>query len=115
MLKLTLSVLLINVFILVFLSKERKEKCFLTSVYDSPIPSIRQELWSQLENINSSVGNLKWIYLGYFNAYKAVEDKQGGAKPNVKFMTEFNNCCANCNLMDLKFYGPRFTWKNGRI
>lgn len=30
-------------------------------------------------------------------------------------MNDFNNCCFNCNLMDLNFCGSRYTWKNGRI
>lgn len=30
-------------------------------------------------------------------------------------MSNFNTCCINCNLMDVNFCGPRFTWKNGRV
>lgn len=30
-------------------------------------------------------------------------------------MNDFNNCCFNCNLMDLNFRGPRYTWKNGNV
>lgn len=30
-------------------------------------------------------------------------------------MLDFNNCCVTCNLMDLNFCGPKFTWKNGRV
>lgn len=52
--------------------------------------------------------------MGDFNAYKGVEDKQGGADPNSKSMTKFVNCCNSCDLMEVKFCGPRFTWRNGR-
>lgn len=95
--------------------KDGQEKCFLTCVYGSPIPSTRQDLWSQLENISNLIGQLKWMCLGDFNAYKSVDDKHGGARPNIKSMTDFNNCCTNCNLMALKLCGPRFTWKNKSI
>lgn len=86
-----------------------EERFLLTCVYGSPTPSIRQGLWTQLETISYSVGASKWLCVEDFNAYKKVDDKQGGAKPNVKAMSDFASCCSVCNLMDLKFYGPKFT------
>lgn len=44
-----------------------------------------------------------------------LKTNRGGAKPYFKFMNDFNECCFNCNLMDLNFFGPRFTWKNERV
>lgn len=38
-----------------------------------------------------------------------------GASVNIKSMNDFNNICLNCNLMDLNFCCPRYTWKNGRV
>lgn len=92
-----------------------KENFILTCVYGSSIPSVRQDLWKQLEVFSKSVGNLKCLCIGDFNTYKAVEDKQGGAKPNSKSTFDFTSLRNNCNLMDLNFVGPRFTWKNGKI
>lgn len=67
------------------------ENFFLTCVHGSPTPSIRQGLWSQLEDIHSEASNAKWVCIGDFNSYKATEDKQGGARPNFRSMNDFNN------------------------
>lgn len=61
------------------------------------------------------MGNSKWMCIGDFNSYKAVEDKQGGARLNLKGMNDFNSCCFKCDLMDLNFCGLGCTWKNGRV
>lgn len=55
---------------------ENKE-FFLTCVYGSPTPSIKQGLWSQLENINKALGDSEWVCMGDFNSYKTADDKQG--------------------------------------
>lgn len=68
-----------------------------------------------MEILSTSVGSSKWLCLGDFNAYKSVEDKQGGTNPNFKSMLDFNDCCIKCNLLEVKYCGPKFTWKNGRI
>lgn len=88
---------------------------YLTGIYASPIPFVREDLWCHLENISRSMGNDKWMCMGDFNAYKSVEDKQGGVVPNGSSMAKFVNCCNSCDLMDVKFCGPRFTWHNGRM
>lgn len=95
--------------------KDGSESFFLTCLYGSPIPSIRQDLWNNLETLSTAVGNNKWCCIGDFNEYKGLEDKQGGVSPIVKTMSDFNNCCINCILMDLSFCGPKFTWKNGKV
>lgn len=98
-----------------FITRDDKKDFFLTCIYGSPNPSLRQGLWRQVEIINKYVGSSKWMCIGDFNFYKNAEDKQGGASVNTKSMNGFINCCFNCNLMDLKFCGPKYTWKNGRI
>lgn len=94
---------------------EDKESFFLSCIYGSPIPSVRHDLCMTLASFNKSVENEKWFCIGDFNAYRKLEDKQGGARPNIKTMSDFNKCCTDCNLMKLNWCGPRFTWKNGRI
>lgn len=54
-----------------------KERFFLTCVYFSPTPSIRQSLWTFLETIKDAMNNLKSLCMGDFNTYRGVEDKQG--------------------------------------
>lgn len=38
-----------------------------------------------------------------------------GVSRNFKTISDFSNCCNNCNLMDVNFCGPRFTWNNERV
>lgn len=52
------------------------ERFFLTCVYGSPVPSMRQNLWKFLEVIKDSIQNMKWLCMGDFNAYNRIDDKQ---------------------------------------
>lgn len=57
--------------------QEGKDNFFLTCVYGSPNPLVRQGLWSQLENIYNVIRSSKWTCMGDFNFYTVVDDKQG--------------------------------------
>lgn len=54
-----------------------KEDFYLTCVYGIPIPTVRLNLWPQIEEIHREVDNYNWVCIGDFNAYRTTEDKQG--------------------------------------
>lgn len=43
-----------------------------------------------------------------------LQNKFGGNTPNHKQISDFNKLFNHCNLIDLGFTGPKFTWTNHR-
>ena len=52
--------------------------------------------------------------LGDFNEVLCAEDKFGGNHVNLNRALEFKDCLDECNMLDLGFAGPKFTWTNCR-
>ena len=50
--------------------------------------------------------------LGDFNEILSSTDKCGGNLVNMKRAQIFKNCLDVCNLIDLGFQGPKYTWVN---
>ena len=51
---------------------------------------------------------------GDFNEPLLSEDKFGGRSVSVIRSLLFKECLDRCNMMDIGFAGPRFTWTNRR-
>lgn len=82
-------------------------------VYASPRLTERKILWSNLTKV-SQLHNLPRLMLGGFNEVLCGEDKYGGRQVNINRAREFKECLDLCNLLDLGFSGPKFTWSNLR-
>ncbi|KAJ1382022.1 Endonuclease/exonuclease/phosphatase superfamily [Sesbania bispinosa] len=82
----------------------------LTTVYASPRPVIREELWCQLTSLANMILEA-WVVVGDFNSYLYPEEKHGGALPNERLMSRFRSTLLQCGLFDLGFVGPPFTWE----
>ena len=52
--------------------------------------------------------------LGDFNKVLCGEDKFGGNHVNMNRALEFKNCLDECNMLDLGFASPKYTWTNCR-
>lgn len=85
----------------------------LTSLYASPFFDRRKLLWDSLSSLGPSI-ILPWLILGDFNDISSASKKFGGLPPNRYKISCFNNFLHACNLVDLGFEGPRFTWTNCR-
>ncbi|CAN1146936.1 hypothetical protein LINPERHAP2_LOCUS15567 [Linum perenne] len=48
--------------------------------------------------------------MGDFNAMIDSSEKQGGGALNQSSAAEFRDCIRDCNLFDMGFTGPKFTW-----
>ncbi|KAJ1425743.1 Endonuclease/exonuclease/phosphatase superfamily [Sesbania bispinosa] len=83
---------------------------FLTTMYASPRPPTREELWVHLSNI-AAITSEAWVVIGDLNSYLLPEEKYGGAPPNERLMQWFRLALNQCGLMDLGFIGPHFTWE----
>ncbi|XP_061359030.1 uncharacterized protein LOC133303170 [Gastrolobium bilobum] len=75
---------------------------------------IRKCGWLELEDISYDMTD-PWLVLGDFNAILHASEKIGSQELCWKGMDEFNQCLINCNVSDMGFKGPDFTWKRGRL
>jgi hypothetical protein len=70
-------------------------------------------LWENLKII-AGLNALPWIMLGDFSDILSSKEKWGGGgnRPSNSRIREFRNCLNVCNMIDLGFSGPKFTWSN---
>ena len=62
----------------------------------------------------ASLHSSPWIIARDFNEVLADNDKFGGKTINANRSLLFKDCLDSCNMVDLGFSGPRFTWSNRR-
>jgi hypothetical protein len=84
-----------------------------TGFYGNPDASKRRESWSLL-NYLKSFNPSPWLCVGDFNDILEENEKWEGRRKALRQMREFQRVVEQCNLQDLGFLGPRFTWHNGR-
>ena len=85
----------------------------LSALYASPKRAERQVLWKNLMSV-AELHNLPWVITGDFNEPLLSEDKFGGRSVSVDRSLLFKECLDRCNMIDIGFAGPRFTWTNRR-
>ncbi|XP_074266081.1 uncharacterized protein LOC141588541 [Silene latifolia] len=85
----------------------------LSAVYASPKFRLRKILWSDLINVAAS-HDLPWVCLGDFNEVTCSTDKIGGRGIKLNRVNLFKSSLDSCNLIDIGFSGPKFTWTNRR-
>ena len=85
----------------------------LSAVYASPRLEERTILWNNLATV-AEYHNLPWVIAGDFNKALNTDDKFGGREISVNRSLLFKECLDKCNMIDLGFSGPRFTWTNRR-
>ena len=82
-----------------------------TAVYASPRFRERRLPWNNLKYV-SSIHNLPWIIASDFNELLSSEEMFGGRLVSLYRANLFKECLDSCNMADLGFQGPRFTWTN---
>ncbi|XP_070036672.1 uncharacterized protein [Nicotiana tomentosiformis] len=74
---------------------------------------MRIPLWQTLR-LKSTSCSVPWCIIGDFNGIASVEEKIDGLPYQMKKSIDFLSMIEDCGLVDLAFYGPRYTWSNGR-
>ncbi|KAL4385093.1 hypothetical protein GQ457_15G021360 [Hibiscus cannabinus] len=87
---------------------------FVSAIYASPNVSLRRFIWSQLITLDPGSDNA-WILGSDFNAIYAPEDRLGGARSKLDISRGMENFVFEAVLSEVKFRGPRFTWKRGSL
>jgi hypothetical protein len=57
---------------------------------------------------------IPWVCLDDFNEIPSADEKYGGSRRQWGLMENFQNTLEVCGLSDLGFWGPKYTWNNGR-
>ncbi|XP_019224306.1 PREDICTED: uncharacterized protein LOC109205995 [Nicotiana attenuata] len=85
----------------------------ISVVYAKCKPLLRRPLWDNLR-LKSSDATVPWCAIGDFNTIASIEEKIGGLPYQINKSIEFLSMMEDCGFTDLGFYGPRYTWSNGR-
>ena len=83
----------------------------LSAMYASPRSTERYILWENLIKV-ADLHNKSWVITGDFNEPLLGEDKFGGRLVSISRPLIFKDCLDKCNMVDLGFFGPRYTWTN---
>ncbi|XP_059436727.1 uncharacterized protein LOC132169767 [Corylus avellana] len=83
----------------------------LTGFYGHPDPTKRMESWSLLSHLKF-FAPVPWLCVGDFNEIAHQSEKVGANRRREGQMEAFQAAPEDCNLGDLGFSGPRFTWSN---
>nr|XP_023878431.1 uncharacterized protein LOC111990897 [Quercus suber] len=85
----------------------------LSAIYASPRFAKRCLLWDNLKML-ASLHNLPWSLMGDFNEVLFEDEKLGGNVICQRRARAIQECMDACQMMDLGFSGPKFTWSNKR-
>nr|DAD46141.1 TPA_asm: hypothetical protein HUJ06_004371 [Nelumbo nucifera] len=85
----------------------------ISFVYGDPNRSFKNEVWNDLKQIEASI-DMPCVVLGDFNEVTHINEKQGGKVKQGNAWRNFKVMIEDCNLIDLRSYGNRYTWSNHR-
>ena len=85
----------------------------LSAVYTSPRFVERRLFWDNLKSV-SDLHSFPWVMAGDFNEVLMGEDKFRGTSVNISRALRFQDCLDSCRMIDIGFFGTRFTWSNQR-
>jgi hypothetical protein len=80
--------------------------------YGYPEVAKRQYSWTLLL---ASLIPVLWLCLGDFNEILSLGEKSSRSYRSKNQMEAFQHALDDCNLLDLGFIGPKYTWCNGRM
>lgn len=84
-----------------------------TGFYGFPEHHQRHRSWDLLRELRTH-SSLPWLVGGVFNEVLSVGEKAGGVARPQAMIDAFRNGLTDCDLTDLGYAGPIFTWSNQR-
>ncbi|KAL6659989.1 hypothetical protein ACP70R_002111 [Stipagrostis hirtigluma subsp. patula] len=85
-----------------------------TFVYGEPRKDHRHKFWDLIRFIRAQWDG-PWICAGDFNEALSSDEHLGKTERGEAQMKLFRDCLEDCELVDLGFTGPKFTWNNKQI
>ncbi|XP_019252919.1 PREDICTED: uncharacterized protein LOC109231741 [Nicotiana attenuata] len=92
---------------------EASETFHISVIYAKCKPILRRPLWDSLR-LKAPATGVPWCAIGDFNVIASIEEKIGGHPYQINKSIDFLSMMEDCGFTDLGFYGPRYTWSNGR-
>ncbi|KAL5544921.1 hypothetical protein UlMin_008705 [Ulmus minor] len=83
-----------------------------TGMYGNPDTSLRTQFWDLMKRLGDS-HSLPWLCGGDLNEILFDHEKKGGGARDSYLLRNFREALEYCNLADLGFRGPKFTWCRG--
>nr|XP_023924361.1 uncharacterized protein LOC112035761 [Quercus suber] len=93
--------------------KNSDHSWLFTVIYASPRSAERHILWNNLNKV-ADMHNMPWVLAGDFNEPLQEDDKFRGRLVSVNRSLLFKECLDKCNMIDIGFSRPCFTWTNRR-
>ena len=84
-----------------------------TGFYGQPDATKRFEGWNLLKCL-ARIAPDPWLCIGDFNVVLVMSEKLGGNLRQKSLMQAFQHTLEACELTDLGFNGPKYTWSNGQ-
>ncbi|KAH7853442.1 hypothetical protein Vadar_002449 [Vaccinium darrowii] len=84
-----------------------------TFIYAPPVWQQRVDFWNYLRSIHAE-NQLPWLCVGDFNEVGSIWEKQGGEACKRSRVERFQQLLSDCEMMDLEFKGPAYTWSNNQ-
>ena len=81
-------------------------------MYGNPDTTLRTQFWDLLKRLGDSQ-SLPWLCGGDLNEILFDHEKRGGGGRDFYLLRNFREALEYCNLADLGFRGPKFTWCRG--
>ncbi|KAL0388103.1 UNVERIFIED_CONTAM: putative mitochondrial protein [Sesamum radiatum] len=96
------------------LSSSVQEWWRFSGVYGEPDTQKRVHFWALLRQLHFQ-SSRPWLCAGDFNEILAHSEKEGGPPRAEWQIRNFRDCLSDCDLHDLGFRGPDFTWCNNQL
>ena len=77
--------------------------------YGEPKTNQRMEVWNKLKGLNNRP-SIPWLCACDFNEISKHDEKLGGVLRGHTQMQNFRDVIDECDFIDLRFEGPKFTW-----
>ena len=95
----------------VTVSSEGQSPWHATFVYGEPRKEHRHIFWDLIRRLNRKDA-APWICCGDFNEVLLHDEHYGVRDRSDAQIEQFRSCLNDCELFDLGFSGPKFTWTN---
>jgi len=82
-----------------------------TFVYGEPRIEQQHVFWDRLRFLKAQWDG-PWVCIGDFNEALSNDEHLGPTNRGEPQMRLFRECLEDCNLIDLGFCGPKYTWNN---
>ena len=91
---------------------DTNQRFFASFVYGFNTATKRSPLCRDIRQISTGIATAPWILLGDFNVVRHPSERLGGDPSWHPYFDDFNACCYQSSLDDLRYSGHYLTWSN---